>query len=148
MGCKEWDITEWLSTDISYFKSRKSIISASYLTTQHRQLTFLQLSKLGVSQLSQWHWVSGYALVYFNWPLTVSFNWDGAGNLLHCQIKLRISTNTGDPRTRRHLPRFICTPWEGGWAQGAAAVTNWLLRVGEGGKSTLRHFISCHNCWL
>ena len=45
--------------------------------------------------------MSGYALVYFDWPPTVSFNWDGAGNLLHCQIKLRISTNTGDPRTRR-----------------------------------------------
>ena len=37
-------------------------------------------------------------------------NWEGAGNLLHHQIKLRISTNTGDSRTRRDLPKFICIP--------------------------------------
>ena len=37
-------------------------------------------------------------------------NWEGAGYLLHHQIKLRISTNTGDSRTRRDLPKFICIP--------------------------------------
>ena len=34
----------------------------------------------------------------------------GLGNLLHSQIKLRISTNTGDSRTERDLPKFVCTP--------------------------------------
>ena len=48
---------------------------------------------------------------------------EGAGDLLHHQIRLRISTNTGDSRTRRDLPKFVCTPRGGGWAQGAAAGT-------------------------
>ena len=47
--------------------------------------------------------------------------WEVAGNLLHCQVKLGISTNAGDSRTRRDLPKFVCTPQE--WAQGAAAGT-------------------------
>ena len=92
--------------------------------------------------------MSGYALVYFDWPPTVSFNWDGAGNLPHCQIKLRISTNTGDPRTRRD-PDSSALPEKADGHKGLLLVpTLRFLRVGEGGKSTLRHFISCHNCWL
>ena len=49
--------------------------------------------------------------------------WERAGKLLHCQIKLRTSTNLGDSRIRRDLPKFVCTPRGGGWAQGAAAGT-------------------------
>ena len=56
--------------------------------------------------------------------------WEGAGNLLHRQMKLRISTNTGDWRTRRDLPRFVCTRWGGGWARGAAAGTKALVLCG------------------
>ena len=37
-------------------------------------------------------------------------NWKEAGNLLPCQIKLRISTNMGDLRTRRDLAKFVCIP--------------------------------------
>ena len=33
-----------------------------------------------------------------------------ADNLLQHQKKLRISTNMGDSRTRRDLPKFVCTP--------------------------------------
>ena len=49
--------------------------------------------------------------------------WEGAGNLLHHQIKLRISMNIGDSKTRRNLPKLVCTPRGGGWVQGATAGT-------------------------
>ena len=49
--------------------------------------------------------------------------WEGAGNLLHRQIKLGISANTGDSPARRDLLKFVCTPRGGGWAQGATAGT-------------------------
>ena len=42
-------------------------------------------------------------------PQCLSYR-ERAGNLFHCQIKLRISINIGDSRTRRNLPKFVCTP--------------------------------------
>ena len=56
-------------------------------------------------------------------PHQYLFYWEEAGNLLHHQIKLRISTNMGDPRNRRILPKFVCTLRGGKWAQVAAAGT-------------------------
>ena len=50
-------------------------------------------------------------------------NWEGAGNLLHCQMKLSISTNMWDLRTRRDFPKFVWIPLGGRWVQGAAAGT-------------------------
>ena len=128
---------------------RKSVRSASYLTTQSEPLRPLQWSNLSAFQPSP-----GYSLIFFNrvpphppprtlllgifhpgshplsfdWlgiyqylstePHSVSrpwvgmpqifhplpqylSNWEGAGNLLHQQIKLWISTKMGDSRTRR-----------------------------------------------
>ena len=49
--------------------------------------------------------------------------WEGASNLLHSQIKLRVSTRTGDSRTGRDLPKFVCTHRGGRLVQGAAAGT-------------------------
>ena len=63
-------------------------------------------------------------------PLQVSFAWEGTGNLLHHQVKLRISTNMGDTRTRRVLPKFFCTPWGIRWVQEAAGGTNALIPHG------------------
>ena len=53
--------------------------------------------------------------------------WEGLGELLHRQIKLRISTNPGDSRTRRDLPKFVCTPRGGRWVQGTTAGTKALI---------------------
>ena len=36
----------------------------------------------------------------------------------------------GSPRARRDLPKFVCTPRGGGWAQGAAAGTKALAPHG------------------
>ena len=63
-------------------------------------------------------------------PLQVSFAWEGIGNLLHHQVKLRFSTNMGDLRTRRVLPKFVCTPWGIRWVQEAAAGTKALIPHG------------------
>ena len=86
-------------------------------------------------------WLSGNFSVSFNWAHSVSRPWvsmpqmfqpgpslylsylEGAGNLLHHQIKLIISTNTGDSRTRRDLPKFVCTLRGGRWARGDTAGT-------------------------
>ena len=61
----------------------------------------------------------------FTWPPAPQYHssWEGASNLLHCQVKPRISTNTGDSRTRIDLPKFVCTPGGGRWVQGATAGT-------------------------
>ena len=59
--------------------------------------------------------------------------WEGAGNLLHSQIKLRVSTSTGDSRTGRDLPKFVCTPQGGRLVQGAAAGTK--ARIPHGVQS-------------
>ena len=59
--------------------------------------------------------------------------WEGAGNLLHSQIKLRVSTSTGDSRTGRDLPKFVCTPRGGRLVQGAAAGTK--ARIPHGVQS-------------
>ena len=67
-------------------------------------------------------WV-GVPWMFHPGPLQYLSYWEGAGNLLHRQIKLGISTNTGDSTTRRDLLKFVCTPREGGWAQGATAGT-------------------------
>ena len=50
--------------------------------------------------------------------------------MLHHQIKLRISTNTGDSRTRRDLPKFVWIPQEGEWVQGTTAGTKSLVLRG------------------
>ena len=43
-------------------------------------------------------------------------------NLFPHRIKLKIiKPITGDPRTRRDSPKFIWTPWGGGWAQETSA---------------------------
>ena len=67
-------------------------------------------------------WVSPGCFTHTPPPQYLSY-WKAAGNLLHHQIKLRISTNMGDSRTRRDLPKFIYTPRGGGWVQEATAVT-------------------------
>ena len=130
----------YLTNSIMAVKLRKSIRSASYLTAQKRPFSPLQWSDLGIFQLSPSYsslvfsqlspptqylstgWV--IPLASFSQPPTQYLSyWEGAGNLLHHQIKLRISTNMGDVRTRRDLTKFICTPRGGGWAQGATAGT-------------------------
>ena len=50
-------------------------------------------------------------LQIFHPPPQYLSNWEGAGNLLHWQIKLRISANTGDLRTRRD-PNSYALPEE------------------------------------
>ena len=40
----------------------------------------------------------------------------------------------GDSKTRRDLPKFVCTPQGGGWAQGAAAGTKALVPHGVQSK--------------
>ena len=69
--------------------------------------------------------MSGYALDVSPGPTPPQYlsYWEGAGNLLHRQIKLRISANMGDSRSRRDLPKFVCTPQGGVWLQGATAGT-------------------------
>ena len=169
-------------------KLRKSVRSASYLTTQPRPFSPLPRSDFGIFQLSPryplifvnwtpisstywverqlgrqlptvwaillasfsqsptqyllpgWEFLSIFQLsptqcLYHEWVCPICFTchplppakylsyWEGADNLLHHQIKLKISTNTGDSRTRKGLPEFICTPQGGGWAQGATAGT-------------------------
>ena len=56
-------------------------------------------------------------------PALYVFNWEGAGNLFHYQIKLRISANTGDFENRETLPQ-IClnSPKRWGVAGGTKAV--------------------------
>lgn len=68
----------------------KSNRSASYLTTQHRSLSLLQLLNLNVFPLSptqclntEWECPSIFQL-----PPSISFNWEGVGNLVHHQINL------------------------------------------------------------
>ena len=163
-------------------KLRKTVRSASYLTTRPRLLSPLQRSNLSIFQLSPgfsliffpiepsypvpFHWVGNSSGIFqpaphpvsFDWvgislylstePYSLSrswvgmprifnltappppththqypFYWEGAGNLLHHQIKLRISTNMGNLKTRRDLPKFVHTPREGRWVQGATAGT-------------------------
>ena len=60
--------------------------------------------------------------------------WEGAGNLLHSQIKRRVSASTGDSRTGRDLPKFVCTPRGGRLVQGAAAGTKALVPQGVQAK--------------
>ena len=50
--------------------------------------------------------MSGYASVYFNCPQTVSFNWEGTGNLLHHQIKLRILNQYGKSENQERLTQI------------------------------------------
>ena len=67
-------------------------------------------------------WVCPRCFIWAS-PCQYLFYREEAGNLLHHQIKLRISTSMGDLRTRRVLPKFICTPQRGGWVQVATAGT-------------------------
>ena len=64
-------------------------------------------------------------------------------------MKLRISTNTGDSRTSRGLPKSVCTPWGGRRAQGPC----WDRSSGSSGSSrgrrpTLAGFAGRHKCQL
>ena len=115
-------------------------------TTQHRPFSLLQLSNLGIFQLApppqylSTGWVfpgifqpalpQPRGVFHPDPPHQVSFAWEGTGNLLHHQVKLRISTNMGDTRTRRVLPKFVCTPWGIRWVQEAAGGTNALIPHG------------------
>ena len=64
----------------------------------------------------------------------VSFDWVGIPQ----HLSIRISTNTGDSGTRRDLPKFICTPQGGRWAQASTAGTKAPVPCGvqsKGGSS-------------
>ena len=76
----------------------------------------------------------GYALdISSVLPALYVFNWEGAGNLFHYQIKLRISANTGDFENQETLPQ-IClnSPKRWGVAAGTKAVLPHGVQPKEG----------------
>ena len=92
---------------------------------------FLSIFQLSPTQCRDHEWVCpGYFTQAPPHPRQYLSNWEGAANLLCCQIKLRISTNTGDLRTRRDLPIFVWIPQEGEWVQRATAGTKALVLRG------------------
>ena len=89
----------------------------------------------------------GIPQIFHPGPLHYLSNWKWAGNLLHNHIKLRISTNTGDSKTRRGLPKFVCTPRGGGWA---TAGTKALVPRGVQVRRDIHSgsLVGRHNCLL
>ena len=71
------------------------------------QWEFLDILQPSPTQYLDYEWVCpGYSIHALSRYLS---HWKGADNLLHHQIKLRISTSMRDLRTRRDLRKFICT---------------------------------------
>ena len=86
----------------------------------------------------------------FTWAPQYLSYWEGTANLLYHQIKLRISTNMGDSRTRRDLPKLVCTPRGGRWEQGATSGAKALVPRGVQLKEEVHpgSLRGRHNCWL
>ena len=71
--------------------------------------------------------------------------WSNPG-LPHCRQILYQLSHQGSPRTRRDLPKFVCTPRGGRWAQGAAAGTKAPVPCGVQSKEGSPLWVSLRNC--
>lgn len=75
-------------------------------------------------------WVGLFLMFHLAPTTPVSFHLGGGCNLLHFQIKPRLSASIEDSRARRDLPKLICTPGGGGWCKWPLLVPKlWLLVV-------------------
>ena len=117
-------------SDLNIFQSRprysliffQSIPSTQYLSTGWAILLASFIWPLTQYLLTGWEFLSIFLpspthCLDHEWLCPRCFTWAHPtpvsfllGNLLYHQIKLRISTNMRDSRTRRDLPKFICTP--------------------------------------
>ena len=77
-------------------------------------------------------------------------SWEGAGNRLHCQIKLRISTNTGDSRPGETYPNLSALPEEVNGLKGPLLVPKLqFLMESSWRKEVHSGFLhGRHNCQL
>ena len=116
-----------LTNSIKAAELRKSIRSASYLTTQHRPLCLLQLSKPWYLSTKPRHpsifQLGGYSPVSFSQahPPQVSFNWEGSGTCY-----------TPPNKTQDHQP--IREIWEPG---ETPPDSSGLSKVADGRKGPL-----------
>ena len=117
-------------SDLNIFQSRprysliffQSIPSTQYLSTGWAILLASFIWPLTQYLLTGWEFLSIFLpspthCLDHEWLCPRCFTWAHPtpvsfllGNLPYHQIKLRISTNMRDSRTRRDLPKFICTP--------------------------------------